>query len=340
MNILAIETSCDETAAAVTVDGRTVLSNIVFSQTDAHAVFGGVVPEIASRLHVESISQIVARAVDEAGISRTGIDAVAVTAAPGLIGALLTGLSFAKSAAYALGVPLVPVHHIRAHVAANYIAFPELEPPFSCLMVSGGHTLFCDVPDYCEVDMLGASRDDAAGEAFDKVARRLGLPYPGGREMDALASLADPQAKSYTLPRPVFADNALDCSFSGLKTSVINLLNTFEQRGEEPDRALLCRSFNEAVIDILVPRALAAAKSRGRRVLAAAGGVAANSHLRRALAEACEKNGLELRLPPVALCGDNAAMVACEGYYAYKKGVRGGLCQNAFAVREADAELQ
>ncbi|MBR6740368.1 MAG: tRNA (adenosine(37)-N6)-threonylcarbamoyltransferase complex transferase subunit TsaD [Clostridia bacterium] len=317
MLVLAIESSCDETAAAIVRDGREVLSSVVASQADTHAIYGGVVPEIASRMHIESIFSVVDSCVKQASLHTSDIDAVAVTAAPGLIGALLTGLSFAKAAALALDKPVVPVHHIKGHVAANYIAFPELEPPFFALVISGGHTLFADVRDYDEMEILGSSRDDAAGEAFDKVARVLGLPYPGGKAMDELRALADPKAESYRLPRPEFPDAPLDCSFSGLKTAVINLYHNALQKGVELDRALLSRSFHEAVADVLVPRAINGARACGRNILAVAGGVAANSYIRQRLTQAAEKEGIKLYIPPLSLCGDNAAMIGSAGYYAY-----------------------
>ncbi len=332
MLILAIETSCDETSVAVVQDGRKVLSNVVLSQVEVHAVFGGVVPEIASRRHVEAIGGLTQEALKKAGVDKKELDAVAVTVAPGLIGALLAGLSFAKAYAFGLGIPLIPVHHHMGHIAANYIAFPQLEPPFSCLVVSGGHTIFADVPAYNQAEVLGQSRDDAAGEAFDKIARALGLPYPGGKELDRLASQADPAVPSLPFPRPKFDDAPLDVSFSGLKTAVINFLHNQSQKGIEPDLPLLSRSLHEAIIDMLVPRAFEAAKLRNRNTLAVAGGVAANSHLRKALADRAEREGVNLYLPPLWLCGDNAAMIGCAGYYAYQNGVVADLSQNAQAV--------
>jgi N6-L-threonylcarbamoyladenine synthase len=332
MLILAIETSCDETAVAVVKDGRQVLSNVVLSQVEVHAVFGGVVPEIASRRHVEAIAGLTVEALRKAGIDKSELDAVAVTVAPGLIGALLAGLSFAKAYAFGLGIPLIPVHHHMGHIAANYIAFPELAPPFCCLIVSGGHTIFADVPSYDKAEVLGQSRDDAAGEAFDKIARSLGLPYPGGKELDKLACQADPHAPSLSFPRPKFDDAPLDVSFSGLKTAVINFLHNQNQKGKTVDLPLLSRSLHEAIIDILVPRALEAAKSRGRKALAVAGGVAANSHLRAAFAKRAEEEGMSLYLPPLWLCGDNAAMIGCAGFYAFQNGVVADLSQNAQAV--------
>ena len=330
MRILAIESSCDETAAAVSLDGRTILSNVVLSQADMHAVFGGVVPEIASRRHIEGIVGVVDEAIRQAGITAEDLDAVGVTYAPGLIGALLVGVNFAKAYAMARGLPLVPVHHMRGHIAANYIAFPELEPPFCCLVVSGGHSLIVDVAGYTDMRILGTTRDDAAGEAFDKAARVLGLPYPGGLEMDKLAKTGDPAR--YKLPRAHVEGSPLDFSFSGLKTAVRNAAHNAEQRGETLDRAGLAASFCEAVADILAPRAVEGAKLCGRRVLCAAGGVAANSVLRARLQREAEAAGLELYLPPVSLCGDNGAMIAAQSYYEYLAGTRAGADLNARAT--------
>jgi N6-L-threonylcarbamoyladenine synthase len=335
MLILSIETSCDETAAAVTKNGREVLSSVIYSQIALHKQYGGVVPEIASRRHIETIAQIVDNAVSKAGISKQDLDAVAVTAAPGLIGALLTGLSFAKSAAYALGIPLIPVHHIKGHIASNYIAFPELKPPFICAVVSGGHTLFIDVTDYDSLCVLGSTRDDAAGEAFDKVARALGFPYPGGRELDALAGTVPDGVPLYPLPKPSFQDAPLDCSFSGLKTAVINMLNSTEPI----DRAVLAKSTTVTIANILVERAILSAKLRGRSKIAIAGGVAANSFLRKELEKQCKVHGFGAYIPPVSLCGDNAAMIGCAGYYSYLNGVRAPLSQNAFATMPPEQDL-
>ena len=334
MKILSIETSCDETAAALTENGRTVLAETVYSQIRLHAEYGGVVPELASRRHIETITQTVEHTLATSGLSRRDIDAVAVTAAPGLIGALLTGLSFAKAASFALGVPLIPVHHIRGHIAANYIAFPGLVPPFVCLIASGGHTLFADVKDYTDIEILGSTRDDAAGEAFDKVARILGYPYPGGKELDALARTAD-GCGGFRLPRPSFADAPLDCSFSGLKTAVINLVHTFEARGEAFDRAALARAVSECVAELLTDRLLAAASLRGRSQIALCGGVAANSFLREAVRRRGEAHGLSVCIPPVSLCGDNAAMIGCAAYYAFLNGETAGLDLNACATMSA-----
>jgi len=332
MLIMSIESTCDETAVAITEDGRKVLTDQVFSQADLHAVYGGVVPEIASRSHVEVIAQLADRAVEVAGITKKDIDAVAVSYAPGLIGAVLVGVNFAKSAAYSLGVPLVPVHHIRGHIAANYIAFPELRPPFLCLAISGGNTMLVDVRDYTELHVIGATRDDAAGECFDKTARVLGLPYPGGKHVDALAKQGDD--KMYKLPRIKVAGNPYDMSFSGLKTSVVNLVHTAEQKGEKIDRESLCASFCRTMSDSLVPRTMKLADELGYDKIAVAGGVAANSRIRDDFKAAAEKAGKQLFVPPLSLCGDNAAMIGCQGYYEYKAGNLAGSDLNAYATME------
>ena len=332
MKILAFESSCDETAVAVVEDGRTVLSDAIASQADLHALYGGVVPEIASRKHVEAIAALTDQALRQAGCEKSDIDAVAVTYAPGLIGAVLVGLSFAKSVAFALGVPLIPVHHIRGHIAANYLAFPDLEPPFLALAISGGNTLIVDVRDYTDMEILGATRDDAAGECFDKAARVLGLPYPGGKPMDDLARQS--QGGVYDLPRTHVTDHPLDMSFSGLKTAVVNLAHHAQQVGESLDRAALARDFAQAVSDTLVPRAMEAAKQTGRTVLCAAGGVAANSVIREDLRRACEAADIRLYLPPLKLCGDNGAMIGAQGYYEYLAGHTAGMELNAYATRD------
>lgn len=330
MKILAIESSCDETAASVSDNGRKILSNVVLSQADMHAVFGGVVPEIASRRHIEGVVGVAEQALKEAGITANDLDAVGVTYAPGLIGALLVGVNFAKAYALARNLPLIPVHHMRGHIAANYIAFPELEPPFCCLVVSGGHSLLVDVRDYTDMRILGTTRDDAAGEAFDKAARVLGLPYPGGLSMDRLAQKGDKHA--YPLPRAHVEGAPLDFSFSGLKTAVRNAAHNAEQRGETLDAEGLAASFCDAVADILVPRAIEAARLAGRKTLCVAGGVAANSILRARLTAECAANGLRLFLPPARLCGDNGAMIACQAYYEYQAGTRAGADLNARAT--------
>ncbi len=332
MNILAFESTCDETAVSVVRDGRTVLSDAILSQADMHALYGGVVPEIASRKHVEAISALTDRALAEAQLTRGDIDAVAVSYAPGLIGAVLVGVSFAKSVAYALNVPLIPVHHIRGHIAANYLAFPELKPPFLALAISGGNTLIVDVKNYTDMEILGATRDDAAGECFDKAARVLGLPYPGGKPMDALAQQS--KGGKYELPRAHVSGSELDMSFSGLKTAVVNLAHNAQQKGEALDEAALARDFTQAVSDELVPRAVLALRQTGRKVIAAAGGVAANSIIRAQLEQACRAEGATLYLPPLRLCGDNGAMIGAQAYYEYLAGNTAQLDLNAFATMD------
>lgn len=332
MRILAFESTCDETAVAVVEDGRRILTDQIFSQAKLHAVYGGVVPEIASRCHVESISILTQRAIDAAGITRQDIDAVAVSYAPGLIGAVLVGVNFAKSVAAALRVPLIPVHHIRGHIAANYLAYPELEPPFLCLAISGGNTILVDVRGYTDMKILGATRDDAAGECFDKTARVLGLPYPGGRPIDELSRGGDDS--KYVFPIGHVDGNPYDMSFSGLKTAVINLVHNAEQKGEELDRASLAASFTKAVSDSLVPRTMQAVEELGYGKIVVAGGVAANSRIRADFKAAAEQKGLELFVPPLRLCGDNGAMIGAQGYYEYLAGVRAGSDLNAYATME------
>ena len=329
MNILSFESTCDETAVAVVQDGRKILTDQIFSQAKLHAVYGGVVPEIASRSHVEAISLLTERALETAGLTRADIDAVAVSYAPGLIGAVLVGVNFAKAVASVLKVPLIPVHHIRGHIAANYLAFPELEPPFVCLAISGGNTLIIDVRDYTDMHILGATRDDAAGECFDKTARVLGLPYPGGKPIDDLARGGDDT--KYVFPIAHVEGHPYDMSFSGLKTAVINLAHHAEQTGEELDRASLAASFTRAVSDSLVPRTMQAVKELGYRKLAVAGGVAANSRIRKDFHDAAEREKVELFIPPLKLCGDNGAMVGAQGYYEYLAGTRAGSDLNAYA---------
>lgn len=332
MNILAFESSCDETAVSVVRDGRQVLSDAILSQADMHALYGGVVPEIASRKHVEAIAGLTDQALADAGVTKAGIDAVAVTCGPGLIGALLVGVNFAKSVACALGKPLIPVHHLRGHIAANYLAFPELEPPFLALCISGGNSMIVDVRGYTDMSILGATRDDAAGECFDKIARVLGLPYPGGKPMEELAQGGD-DAK-YPLPRAKVAGNDLDMSFSGLKTAAVNLVHNAGQKGEALDRSSLAASVAAAISDELVPRAVEAARRAGRRTIVAAGGVAANKRIRGDLERAAEDNGLRLYLPPLGLCGDNGAMIGAQAYYEYLAGTRGDMSLNAYANLE------
>ena len=332
MKILAFESSCDETAVAVVEDGRKILTDQIFSQADLHAVYGGVVPEIASRCHVESISILAQRAIERSGITKKEIDAVAVTYAPGLIGAVLVGVNFAKACALALGVPLIPVHHIRGHIAANYLAYPELEPPFLCLAISGGNTILVDVRGYTDMKILGATRDDAAGECFDKTARVLGLPYPGGKPIDEMSRGGDDG--KYTFPIAHVEGSPYDMSFSGLKTAVINLVHNAEQKGEEIDRAGLAASFTKAVSDSLVPRTMAAAGELGYDRIVVAGGVAANSRIRADFQKAAEKKGYKLYIPPLKLCGDNGAMIGAQAYYEYLAGVRGGSDLNAYATMD------
>ena len=332
MLIMAVESSCDETAIAIVEDGRCVLADEIASQADMHALYGGVVPEIASRKHVEVIAQLADQALKTAGITRKDLDAVAVTYAPGLIGAVLVGVNFAKSVAYGLGIPLIPVHHVRGHIAANYLAFPELKPPFLALAISGGNTLIADVRDYTDIEIIGATRDDAAGECFDKAARVLGLPYPGGAPMDKLAQQG--RKGVYTLPRAKVTGSPYDMSFSGLKTAVVNLAHHAEQVGEEIDKAALALEFTDAVSEMLVPRAMAAAEKCGRTTVVAAGGVAANSIIRGHLQRACEEHGYQLYVPPLSLCGDNGAMIGAQGYYEYLAGRRAGTDLNAYATME------
>ena len=332
MNILAIESSCDETAAAVVRDGRTVLSNCIASQIEMHTIYGGVVPEIASRKHVEAVTGLAEQAVAQAGLTKGDLDAVAVTYAPGLIGAVLVGVNFAKGAAMALDLPLIPVHHVRGHIAANYITHPDLEPPFVCLCVSGGTTLIVDVKSYTDMEVLGGTRDDAAGECFDKVARVLGIGYPGGGPMDRLARGGDDGR--YELPRAHVAGHDLDMSFSGLKTASLNLIHNAQQKGEELNLPDFAASFGRAVSESLVPRVMAAARMRGYGRVAVAGGVAANSRIRADLTAACQESGDRLFLPELKYCGDNAAMIGCQGFYEFQAGHTAGLELNAYATRD------
>ena len=338
MKILSVESSCDETAVAVVEDGRTVLTDCIASQVALHRLYGGVVPELASRKHIEAIYALADTALDEAHLTRQDIDAIAVTYAPGLIGAVLVGVNFAKAAAYSLGVPLIPVHHIRGHIAANYLAYPDLEPPFLCLVVSGGHTLIVDVQDYTKFHILGTTRDDAAGECFDKIARVIGMPYPGGAALDQTAKTGD--ENKYPMPHTKLSGNPLDMSFSGLKTAALNLIHTHEQRGEALDIPSLCASFSKAVSDMLVPRTMQAVKESGYRKLAIAGGVAANSRIRADFKTACEKLGATLYTPPLSLCGDNGAMIGSQGYYEFLAGTRAGQNLNAFATRSIEQSYE
>ena len=337
MKILAIESSCDETAAAVVEDGRKICSNIIRSQADEHALYGGVVPEIASRGHVEAISAVARAVVREAGMAFADVDAVAATCAPGLIGALLVGANYAKSLAWSLGRPFIPVHHIRGHIAANLLAFPQLEPPFLCLSASGGSSMIVLVRDYTDMEILGGTRDDAAGEAFDKVARVLGVGYPGGPKIDKLAQGGD--AHAYPLPRSHVDGAPLDFSFSGLKTAVINLAHNAEQKGETIRVNDLAASFSAAVRDTLVPRLALAAGQTGVGALVAAGGVAATSRLRADLEAMAARLGAPLYMPPLSLCGDNAAMIGAQAYYEFLAGNVGTIWQNALATAEISEKI-
>ncbi|MDE6759628.1 MAG: tRNA (adenosine(37)-N6)-threonylcarbamoyltransferase complex transferase subunit TsaD [Lachnospiraceae bacterium] len=325
--ILAIESSCDETAAAVVKNGREVCSNIIFSQIELHKLYGGVVPEIASRKHIEKINQVIKEALLCASLSLEEVDAVAVTYGPGLVGALLVGVAEAKAIAYAAGKPLVGVHHIEGHIAANYIEHQDLEPPFLCLVVSGGHTHLVKVLDYDKFEIVGRTRDDAAGEAFDKVARALGLGYPGGPKVDALAKEGNKEA--IVFPRAKVEGNEYDFSFSGLKSAVLNYLNKCEMQQIEVNRADVAASFQYAVIDVLTTHAIHAAKQMGITKLALAGGVASNSSLRGNIQKACKGEGIHLYYPSPIYCTDNAAMIGAAGFYAYRNGVRHGLDLNA-----------
>ena len=331
MNIMSIESSCDETAVAIVRDGREVLTDCIASQVDLHRLYGGVVPEIASRKHIEAIYGLADQALVNTGLSRDDIDAVAVTYAPGLIGAVLVGVNFAKAAAFAMGKPLIPVHHIRGHIAANYLAYPDLEPPFLCLVVSGGHTMIVEVKDYTEMNILGTTLDDAAGECFDKVGRVLGMPYPGGAAVDRAAKMGD--ETKYALPRSKPGENPYNMSFSGLKTAALNLIHHSEQLGQEIDIPSLCASFTAAVSDTLVPRAVMALEQTGYRKIAVAGGVAANSRIRGDMLAAAEKLGATVYMPPLSLCGDNAAMIGSQAYYEWKAGNIADMSLNAYATK-------
>ena len=332
MILLAIESSCDETAVAVVRDGREIVSNCIASQIDMHTIYGGVVPEIASRKHVESITELCDRAIAEANVTKSELDGVAVTYAPGLIGAVLVGVNFAKAVAAVLDIPLIPVHHVRGHIASNYITHERLKPPFTCLCVSGGTTAIVDVADYTQMTVVGSTKDDAAGECFDKVARVLSIGYPGGSPMDKLAQGGDDT--KYPLPRSVIKDAPLDMSFSGLKTASLNLIHNAQQKGETLDFPSFAASFGKAVSDTVVPRTILAAKKMGRTQIAVAGGVAANSRIRHDLEMLCKKEGLTLFLPELKYCGDNAAMIGCQGYYEYLAGRRGDQSLNGYATRD------
>ena len=330
MKILAIESSCDETAAAVVEDGRKVISSVVASQVEEHKLYGGVVPEIASRRHAEAIVPVVKNSLEQAELTLKEIDAIAVTYAPGLIGALLVGVNFAKGLSLSTGLPLVPTHHLRSHIASNYISNPDLKPPFLCLVVSGGHSHIVMVEDYTKMRIIGKTRDDAAGEAFDKAARTMGMPYPGGIALDKVAEDGDPFA--FKLPRPTVSGSQYDFSFSGLKTAVINLIHNSAQKGIELNKADVCASFRYAVVDCLKTNFFKAAEDLKVGKLVIAGGVSANRLLRSSLQEECDKHGLAFYMPEKSLCGDNAAMVGSQGYYEFLSGNIASTDLNAFAT--------
>ena len=334
MKILGIESSCDETAASVVEDGRKVLSNVIASQVEEHKIYGGVVPEIASRRHTEAICGVVEKALKDAGCTLGDIDALAVTYAPGLIGALLVGVNYAKGVSLSTGLPLVPVHHLRGHIAANYISSEEIKPPFLSLVVSGGHTHIINVKSYTDFEVIGRTRDDAAGEAMDKAARTVGLPYPGGVNLDKISK--DGDENKYKFPVPKVADSKYDFSFSGLKTFAVNLVHNASQKGETVKPEDLGASFIKAVTDLLVSHTMEAAKDTGAKTLVLAGGVSANSRLRRVMKEECDKRGIKLFMPELKYCGDNAAMIASQGYYEYLNGKRADLPLNAVASMGID----
>lgn len=336
MNILAIESSCDDTAAAVVKDGREILSRAVASQVTEHIVYGGVVPEIASRRHTENVCAVVDKALNDAKLSLSELGGIAVTYAPGLIGALLVGVNYAKGLSYASGIPLIPVHHLRSHIAANYLSHPGLEPPFLCLVVSGGHSHIIEVKSYTEFHVIGRTRDDAAGEALDKAARSMGLPYPGGLNLDREAAGGNPHA--YTFPRPRVDGSEFDFSFSGLKTSVINVIHNADQKGEKISVPDLGASFMDAVASCLVKNTEKAALQFGYKKIALAGGVSANSVLRRKMTDICGRHHWQLYMPEISLCGDNGAMVASQGYYELKAGHTAPLELNAAATMSIEED--
>ncbi len=336
MKILAIESSCDETAAAIVEDGRKVLSSIIASQVKEHIVYGGVVPEIASRMHAQAISGVVLKALSDANLGYSDLDAIAVTYAPGLIGALLVGVNFAKGLSYSTGLPLIPVHHLRSHIAANYITSAEFEPPFLCLVVSGGHSHIVAVNDYTDFKIIGRTRDDAAGECMDKAARAMGLPYPGGVNLDKISKDGNPDI--YKLPHPHVDGSVYDFSFSGLKTAVVNIIHNSKQKGNEISVPDLGASCIETVADCLVTNTVRAAEEFGYKKIALAGGVSANSRLRKRMSDICSEKGWELYMPDLSLCGDNAAMVGAQAYYEYQKGNIASLDLNAFATMPIDEE--
>lgn len=328
INILAIETSCDETSAAVVRDGREVLSNIIYTQIETHKLFGGVVPEIAGRQHIMKIDSVVSQAMEQSGLSFGDISAVAVTYGPGLVGALLVGLSHAKALAFALGKPLVPVHHIEGHIAANYIEHKWLEPPFVCMVASGGHTHLVNIESYNKFEILGRTRDDAAGEAYDKVARVIGLTYPGGPQIDKLSEQGDPFAIKF--PRAVLEDGSYDFSFSGLKSAVLNYVNKAKMKDEPINTADIAASFQQAVIEVLTEKSIKACREYNSSIFALAGGVSANKHLRAAMQAACDQNGIRFCVPRPVLCTDNAAMIGCAGYYEFINGNTADMSLNAY----------
>lgn len=330
MLVLGIESSCDETAASVTIDGRTVLSNVIYSQIETHKKYGGVVPEIASRAHIEKIIDVIDSAVKEAEIDKNELDIIAVTNGPGLVGALLVGVSCAKAIAFALDKPLVAVNHIHGHICANFVANKDLKPPFVCLVASGGHSHIVMVEDYLKFRILGATKDDAAGEAFDKVARVMGLGYPGGPKINEVAKTGNENAVNF--PRPI---NGLDFSFSGVKTAVINHIHKLEQKGERVDVPDIAASFQKAVVDVLVKCTINAAIKEGVKTICLAGGVAANSALRTAMSNAANEEGIQIYYPPMELCTDNAAMISCAGYYNYENKQNADLSLNAIPQLES-----
>ncbi len=330
MLVLGIESSCDETAASVVWDGVKVLSNVVSSQIEEHKKFGGVVPELASRRHCENILGVVEQAIEQAGTTLDEIDVIAVTYAPGLIGALLVGVNFAKGLSLATGKPLVAVHHIAGHIASNYIAHPELKPPYLCLVASGGHSHIVEVVSYTEFRVHGRTRDDAAGECFDKAARAMGFPYPGGVHIDKAAQNGD--TSEYKLPHPKVEGCEFDFSFSGLKTAVINLIHNSEQKGHTINRENLSASLQETISEILTEKTIGVAKKLGYKTIALAGGVSANTGVRKTFAKACEVEGFNLYMPPLSLCGDNGAMIACQGYFEFLDGNRADESLNAVAT--------
>ena len=338
MLILGIESSCDETAASVVKDCTQLQSSVIASQALEHQKYGGVVPELASRRHCENILAVTQQALTEANIMVQDLDGIAVTYTPGLIGALLVGVNFAKGLAFAAGKPLIPVHHITGHIAANYLVHPDLKPPYLCLVVSGGHTMLAEVIEYTRFRIIGTTRDDAAGECFDKCARVLGYPYPGGVQIDKAAQAGD--AYKYVLPRPKVAGSELDCSFSGLKTAVINLVHHAEQTGETIDAPSMAASLQRTVAEILTEKTERAAKQTGYSTIAMAGGVSANSGLRNAVQKMCNKHGYRLYMPPLSLCGDNAAMIACQGSYNFLAGITADETLNAYASGTAIGEMK